>query len=131
MDDHIRDLLDEYRKPYLNSAAELTQAEFEAAEDKSIAAKQVFESAFAITETSFHDQSEQYPGLDLKTMKEKSDADYDEILRRLRTLGRALPWPAEMENGFWKAEARTAGEVSEQLKPFIDRGLWVFVKIAR
>jgi hypothetical protein len=126
---HIQELLDAYRTPYLPSASELTQAEFEVAEDKSVAAKQVFESAFAIPETD--DGSGKYPRLDLETMKEKSEAVYDEILQQLCKVGLALQWPTEMENGFWRAEASTANDVNQQLRPFINRGLWVFVKIAR
>jgi len=128
---HIQELFDAYRAPHLPSAIELTQAELEAAEDKSVAAKQVFESAFAIRESTCGDASEQYPRLDLETMKEKSEVVYDETLRQLYQLGRGLQWPAEMEDGSWETDASTADEVNQKLKPFIDRGLWVFVKIVR
>lgn len=127
---HIQELLDDYRAPYLPGASELTGAEFEAAEDKSVTAKQVLQSAFAIPEIS-NDRSYQSSGLDLESMKEASGDVYKKVLRRLRKLGRALPWPSGIEDGSWKAEVSTAKEVNQQLRPFIDRGLWVFVKIMR
>jgi hypothetical protein len=122
-------LLDEYRKPYLSSASELTPAEFQAAEDKSHAAKQVFETAFGATKTSC--ENSKYSRFDPEMMKDESEGAYDRILRQLRQWGRTLQWPKEMEDGHWEACATTVDEVCELVKPFTDRGLWVFVKITR
>jgi hypothetical protein len=122
-------LLDEYRKPYLSSASELTPAEFQAAEDKSHAAKQVFETAFGTSKIS--SENSKHSRLDPEKMKDESEGAYDRILRQLRQWGRALQWPKEMGDGHWEAYANTVDEVCELVKPFTDRGLWVFVKITR
>jgi hypothetical protein len=125
-------LLDDYRKPYLRSASGLTAGEFEAAEEKSHAAKQVFETSFGSMKTlSQSNSTTQYPCLDLETMKDESEGTYDNVLRQLRQWGRELQWPEDMESGYWVAKADTAEEVSELVKPFTDSGLWVFVSITR
>lgn len=125
-------MLDDYRKPYLRSVSELPEGEFEATEKKSHAAKQVFETAFDSIKTLSQGQSTtQYPCLDLETMKDESEGAYDDILLQLRQWGRELQWPEDMESGYWVAKADTAEEVSELVKPFMDRGLWVFVTITR
>ncbi len=105
--------------------------EFQAAQDKSHAAKQVFETAFGTTKSSHFGEIKRYPGFDLEKMKDESEGAHDRILDQLREWGRALQWPKEMEDGYWEAKADTVEEVSELVKPFTDRGLWVFVRITR
>lgn len=131
VDDHIQELLDEYRKPYLCNLTELTEAEYDTATTKSSAAQQIFKTAFGMSEFSSKDLSEPYPDLDLETMKEESQGAYDAILSELRRRGRAFEWPVEMKNGNWEAKADTVEEVSELMEPFMVLGLWVFVKLAR
>ncbi|KAF7514202.1 hypothetical protein GJ744_004527 [Endocarpon pusillum] len=133
MDCHIQELLDEYRQPYMASANELPEAEYKVAEDKSHAAKQVFETVFGNTEMFFHDTGEHYNDLDLnlETMKDESEGAYDRILLQLQHLSRTLKWPEDMVDGIWEDKTATAERVSELLQPWIDSGLWVFVKIAR
>lgn len=131
IDENLQELLDEYRKPYISSASDLSPAEFEAAEDKSHVAKQILETAFGNTEASSNDERKQYQGFDLEAMKDESEGAYNRILCQLRRWGRELQWPEETEDGYWEAEADTADEVCELVRPFTDRGLWVFVKITR
>ena len=131
LDEHIQELLDQYRKIFLSSASELTPTELEVAEDISFAAEQVFRTALGLTATSVQGASQPYPGLDLEAMKAEHEGAYDEILGQLLQLGHALSWPSGMKDGLWTAEAHKASEVNELLTPFIDQGLWVFVKITR
>lgn len=130
MDDHIQELLDEYRKPYMASAHELSEVEYKEAEDKSHAAKQVFETVFGNTEMFFHGTGEHPSDLDLKKMKDESEGAYDRILAQLQHLSQTLKWP-EMANGLWQEKTASAEKVSELLQPWIESGLWAFVKIAR
>ncbi|ERF68129.1 hypothetical protein EPUS_06941 [Endocarpon pusillum Z07020] len=131
LDDHIQELLDEYRQPYMASAKELSEVEYKMAEDKSHAAKQVFETVFGNTEMFFHDTGDHYSDLDLESMKDQSEGAYDRILPQLQHLSRTLKWPEDMADGLWEDKSATAVRVSELPQPWIDSGLWVFVKIAR
>ena len=117
-------MLDDYRKPYIRAANELTPTEFEAAENKSHAAKQIFETAFGTTQSS-------QPSFDPEAIKDESEGAYERILGQLRQWGRALQWPTGMVDGNWEASAETAEEVRELVGPFIQCGLWVFVRITR
>lgn len=115
MDDHIQELLDEFRQPYMASAIELSEAEYKAAEEKCHAAKQVFETVFGNTEMFFHGAGEHYS--DLGTMKDESEGAYDRILLQLQHLSRTLKWPEDMADGLWEDEATTVEMVSELLQP--------------
>ena len=131
MDDHIQELLDDYRRPYMSNAGDLEEDEFKTAEYKSHTAQHIFETAFGNTEMFFHSTSEDRPELDLETMKDESDGAYDRILQQLQQLRLTLQWPEEMVNGLWEEKADTVDEVKELLKPFSELGLWVFVRITR
>lgn len=131
MDDHIQELLDDYRRPYMGNAGDLEDDEFKAAEDKSRTAQHIFETAFGNTEIFFHGTNEHHPDLDLETMKDESEGAYDRILQQLQQLRLTLRWPEEMVNGRWEQKADTVDDVKELLKPFSERGLWVFVNITR
>lgn len=106
-------------------------AEFEAAMDRSDAARDIFETAFGITETSPGGIRKGSPCLDLERMKDKTEGARDMVLVQLRQWACALQWPTEMENGHWEAKADTVEQVAELLRPFTDRGLWVFIKVTR
>jgi hypothetical protein len=131
IDENLQELLDDYRKPYIRAANDLTPTEFEAAENKSHAAKQILEAAFGTTELGFDEENNRQPAFDPETAKDESEGAYERILGQIRQWGRALQWPTDMQDGKWEARAETAEEVRELVEPFTQRGLWVFVRITR
>ena len=56
IDENLQELLDDYRRPYIRAANDLTPTDFEAAEHKFHAAKQILEAAFGNTEFDFHEK---------------------------------------------------------------------------
>ena len=113
MDEIIQELLDEYRMPYLCDASELTTAEFEAAEEKSYAARQTLESTFSSLAAPCNSNDERSPGFDLETMKDKSKGVYEDVLNKLRKWAHKHLWPEGLTERFLQRKASTVEEVCE------------------
>ncbi len=116
IDENLGELLEDFRKPYLIKPDELTATEFEAAEDRSEAARTIFETAFGKMKGF---------SLDLVTYEE---GGYDAAFQVLKGWARQLAWPAETQNGQWQATADSEEECQAKTKPFINLGLWPFVQ---
>lgn len=127
----LQELLDDYRMPYLCGSGELSPGEFEAAEERSYAARQTLESVFGRVGADYNNNDEGNPGFDLETMKDNSEGAYEAVLDKLQKW--AHPYLLEegvAESTVWK-EASTVEEVSELMEPFVEEGRWLFLKMTR
>ena len=116
IDENLGELLEDFRKPYLVGPDELTATEFEAAEDRSEAARTIFETAFG---------KMQGFSLELVTYEE---GGYDAAFQVLKGWACQLEWPAEIQNGQWQATADNEEECQAKTEPFLNLGLWPFVQ---
>lgn len=116
IDENLRELLEDFRKPYLINRDELTAEEFRAAEDRSEAAKTIFQTAFV----HFDDFS-------IEKVKYE-EGGFENAFECLKTWARQLKWPDSTYNGKWEASANTERECQRKTTPFLTLGLWPFVK---
>jgi hypothetical protein len=116
IDENLEDLLEDFHKPYLANRDELTRDEYEAAENRSDAAKSIFQTAFGRID-DFHIGRIAH-----------EDGGYERALECLKRWARKLEWPTGTCNGKWEASATTARTLHRQMKPFLSLGTWPFVK---
>lgn len=116
IDENLGELLEDFRKPYLISQNELTAEEFKGAEERSEAAKTIFETAFGRFGDFRLEKLEYEPG------------GYERAFECLKRWARQLNWPAGTHNGRWEASANTEARCQQKTEPFLNLGLWPFVK---
>jgi hypothetical protein len=116
IDENLTDLLEDFHKPYLPDRNQLTADEFKAAEDRSDAAKSIFQTAFGRID-AFHIDHVAY-----------EEGGCERALECLKRWARQLEWPTGTCNGKWEASATTPRKLHREMKPFFSLGLWPFVK---
>ena len=116
IDENLRELLEDFRKPYLINRNELTAEEYKAAEDRSEAAKTIFQTAFV----HFDDFSIE--------KVEYEEGGFENAFECLKTWARQLKWPHGTHNGKWEASANTERKCQLKTAPLLTLGLWPFVK---
>jgi hypothetical protein len=116
IDENLRELLEDFRKPHLINRSELTADEFKAAEDRSEAAKTIFRTAFG----NFDDF-----GIEKVAYEE---GGFENAFECLKAWARQLKWPSGTHNGKWEASANTELKCQRKTAPLLNLGLWPFVK---
>jgi hypothetical protein len=116
IDENLGELLQDFSKPYLIAPTELTAEEFQAVEERSEAARTIFETAFG-----------QYDDFSLDKLAHE-EGGYEHTFECLKQWARQLKWPTGTHNGMWEASANTEDQCQQQTEPFVDLGLWPFVK---
>ena len=116
IDENLRELLEDFRKPHLINRSDITADDLKAAEDRSEAAKTIFQTAFG----NFDDFSIE------KVVCE--EGGFENAFECLKTWARRLKWPSGTHNGKWEASANTEQKCQRKTAPFHNRGLWPFVK---
>ena len=56
------------------------------------------------------------------------EGGYDAAFKVLKAWARQLQWPAGTQNGQWQATADSEEECQAKTEPFLNLGLWPFVK---
>ena len=116
IDENLGELLEDFHKPYMIGQSELTAEEFKAAEDRSEAARTIFQTAFGRF-SDFHVEKVAY-----------EEGGYERAFECLKRWARQLEWPVGTYNGKWEASANTEDQCRRKTKPFLRLGLWPFVK---
>jgi hypothetical protein len=116
IDENLGELLEDFRKPYIIHNTELTVEEFKAAEDRSDAAKTIFETAFGRID-DFRIEEVAY-----------EEGGYEQTFECLKKWARQLKWPTGTHDGKWEASAKTEDKLQRKMAPFFSLGLWPFVK---
>jgi hypothetical protein len=116
IDENLAELLEDFHKPYTADRNQMTGDEFKEAEDRSDAAKTIFETAFGRID-DFHIEHIAH-----------EEGGYERALECVKRWARQLEWPTGTCNGRWEASAITPGKLQRKMKPFLSLGLWPFVK---
>ena len=116
IEENLGELLEDFHKPYHIEQNQLTAEEFQAAEDRSEAAKTIFSTAFG-----------RFDGFRIEKVA-YVEGGYERAFECLTRWAHQLKWPSGTHNGRWEAAADTEGECQLKTEPFLSLGLWPFVR---
>jgi Dynamin family len=120
INEHLGELLQDYRRPALAGLEELTPTEHEAAENRSETARNIFEAAFSSMDS-----------FDLKSLDYTGEEEHTKALSLLHSWAASLRWPPNLQDGKWQGVANTTSQCANLVNNFVDQGLWPFLKEMR
>ncbi|KAL9115184.1 MAG: hypothetical protein Q9227_000978 [Pyrenula ochraceoflavens] len=119
----LQELLEDLQRPKLIERTDVSALELEEAEKRHARAKDTLQAAFG--------NRSRYPDFEVRALESQDHQTFHETLNQLIGWAAQLPWPQGTHDGRWNSSADSVGDVHGIIRPFFEKGLWVFVKTIR